>query len=490
MDTIAKSEWLTALACPAMAWHVLRTDAPPPTEAEQFRMQQGREIGALARKLYPDGVMIPPASGNSVAERTRQYLADESKSTFFETTLSAGPLVAKADILQRQDRRWHVLEVKSRFSDEATSQDLVDDLAYTVLVFQRAGLTISRASLVLLSRDFRYGDSPERLFENVDVTAEVMARVASLDGQADKIAQAVLSDRPPTPILVPACRDCAFFHERCLGSGLAHTVLELPGLHFKKLNRLSAEGIIDLARLPDDLELNRQQQRARDAVLAGKALVARGLADALAAIVWPCYYLDFETVATVLPLYSGHACHQQVLTQFSLHRRETMGAEPEHREYLADAAMDCQRELAEALIAALGEEGAIVVYSGFEKTRIKALRAAFPDLAEPLDAIIGRLADLLFYVTEFLYHPDFRGSFSIKRVLPVLVPELSYKGLAIRDGDTAITRFARMARGEITGKDVEPTRQQLLEYCRLDTFAMVSLHDALHRMSTSAATAP
>ncbi len=124
------------------------------------------------------------------------------------------------------------------------------------------------------------------------------------------------------------------------------------------------------------------------------------------------------------------------------------------------------------------------------KTRIKALRAAFPDLAEPLDAILGRLADLLFYVTEFVYHPDFKGSFSIKKVLPVLVPGLSYKGLAVADGDTAITRFARMARGEIVGEDVELTRRQLLEYCERDTFAMLRLHEMLQEISSLRATAP
>ena len=143
----------------------------------------------------------------------------------------------------------------------------------------------------------------------------------------------------------------------------------------------------------------------------------------------------------------------------------------------------CQRDLAEALIAALRPPGAIIVYSSFEQTRIKALRHSFPDLAGPLEGILGRLVDLLPIVTECVYHPDFNGSFSIKKVLPALVPELSYTGLAVADGDIAIMRFARMARGEISGADIETTRRQLLEYCNLDTLAMVKLHDALDRMA-------
>ncbi len=108
----------------------------------------------------------------------------------------------------------------------------------------------------------------------------------------------------------------------------------------------------------------------------------------------------------------------------------------------------------------------------------------FPDLSGPLENILSRLVDLLRIVTEYVYHPDFKGSYSIKKVLPVLVPDLSYKGLAVADGDTAITRFARMARGEITGTRIETARRQLLEYCKLDTLAMLRLHEALHTMAS------
>jgi hypothetical protein len=261
-------------------------------------------------------------------------------------------------------------------------------------------------------------------------------------------------------------------------------VLEIPGLNHTKLKRLSNERIIDLSQVADDFGLSDRQIRAREAALSGNVVVDSLLRIALGATGWPCYYLDFETVATVLPLYEAHGCHQQVLTQFSVHYRDNLQNTPRHTEYLADAARDCQRELAESLIAALGREGSILVYSSFEQTRIRALRDAFPDLAGPLEAILGRLVDLLRIVMEYVYHPDFKGSYSIKKVLPVLVPDLSYRSLGVTDGDTAITRFARMARGEITGRDVDRTRHDLLEYCKLDTLAMVRLHEALYAMAS------
>jgi hypothetical protein len=468
-----------------MAWYGVRGDSPAPDEADRFRMQQGQELGALARELYPGGILVSKADGKSPAEITKEIIADGTKQALFEATVVAGPFVAKADILQRQNGAWHLLEVKSRFSDTGNIQELVDDLAYTTMVCERAGLPVAKASLALLSRRYRFGDDVDHLFEILHKTGDVLARVAKFEGVADLYAKALFHGTRPTPLLGSACRDCPFFHDKCLSARLAHTVLELPGLHHKKLMRLSAEGIIDLSCVPDDLNLNARQERAKSSALSGKPFVDAGLGKALSEIVWPCHYLDFETVATVLPLYNGHGCHQQVLTQFSVHHRDSVDAAAHHSEYLADAAKDCQKELAEALIRALGQNGSVIVYSGFEKTRIKALQDDFPELAAPLETILGRLVDLRSLIADYVYHPEFQGSFSIKKVLPALVPELSYKDLAVGDGDTAMTRFARMARREIVGNMTETTRRRLLDYCKLDTLAMVRLHETLIKMASA-----
>lgn len=482
-ETITKSDWLAAQQCLGMAWYALRAGSTAPTEAELFRMEQGLEIGRRARELYPNGIAVAKRDGKSSAEITRELLADPSIKTLFEAAFEVSPFVARADILKRQGEAWHVLEVKSNFSDTSEMTDLIDDLAYTVMVLRRAGLQVARASLVFLSRDYRFGDGTDRLFEVVDKTTEVSDRATEFEEAADSIAHVLFDQTRPIPALVSACRNCAVYEGECLGSGLAHSVLELPGLHHTKLKRLSADGVIDLSLVPDDLKLNELQERVKRSVLSGKTIVEPGLGAVFQSIDWPCHYLDFETVATFLPLYEGHGCHRQVLTQFSIHHRDSIDTEPRHSNYLADAAKDCERELAKVLIEKLGDRGSIIVYSHFEKTRIKALLDAFPDLAERLRAILDRLTDLLPIVRDHVYHPDFRGSFSIKKVVPALVPELSYAGLDIADGDTAITRFARMARGEISGDDVEVTRRQLLDYCKLDTFAMVRLHETLGQLA-------
>ncbi len=482
--TIAKYDWLAAEKCPTMAWHELRVHKPAPDEGTIFRMQQGQEVGALARGLYPNGVFVARREGAAPVEVTQTLVADASSATLFEAAFGVGPFVAKADILTREGDGWHVLEVKSSFSDTTNIKEHVDDLAYTVMVLRRAGLTVTRASLVLLSRDYRFGGNAEQLFEIIDKTDDVATRVGKFEGSIDARAVSLLDDNAcPTPIMVSACRSCRFFSDRCLGAGLAHTVLELPSLHHTKLRTLSEAGVIALSDVPAEFVLTDRQQRVKDAALSGQVFIGPGLREVLHSIRWPCHYLDFETMATVMPLYDGHACHRQVLTQFSVHHRDGPDAVPHQSEFLADARQNEERRLASTLIDVLGRDGSIIVYGTFEKTRINALREAFPDLADALGVLLGRLVDLNAIVTNHVYHPEFRGRLSIKAVLPALVPGLSYEGLAVADGDTAMAKFAGMARGEITGDDVAATRYQLLEYCRMDTLGMVRLHETLSSLA-------
>ena len=149
-----------------MAWHGLRTPPATQNEADRFRMEQGQEIGALARQLYPDGIFVSKTNEKTAADFTKELIADSAIVTLFEAAFHVTPFVAKADILTRQNGAWHVLEVKSSFSDTSKIKELVEDLAYTVFVLRRAGQQIAKASLVLLSRTFRRGDGPKMSVRN------------------------------------------------------------------------------------------------------------------------------------------------------------------------------------------------------------------------------------------------------------------------------------------------------------------------------------
>lgn len=472
-----KTHFLAATKCTTMAWYQARHESSPPDEATRFRMEQGREIGAHARRLFLDGTLVDGHDQEAIAN-TQRLIADDATNIIFEATFTAGAFTAKVDVLSRNDNGWDVIEVKSSF---AAREEYVDDLAYTVMVLRQAGVTVKKSALLLLSREYRYEDPVDKLFTILDRTDDVDARAETFAARAETFVAAVLAEHVPEPVLNPACRNCDFYQTACLGSRHAHTVLELPRLSQAKLQELSAIGAIDLADVPASLTLNEIQQRIKAAAQSNRTFVSPMLRDALEKIEWPCHYLDFETVASTMPLYHGHGCHRQVLTQFSVHHRDSLDAAPRHSEFLADAAQNQEQLLAEHLVEALGTRGAIIVYSNFEEVRIKALIDELPELAGPLSAIRKRIVDFEKIIKKHVYHPAFAGSFSLKKVVPALVPDVTYDGLVVADGDNAIALFARMARGEI--EDIAEARRQLLVYCRTDTLVMVRLHEILTAMA-------
>ncbi len=182
---------------------------------------------------------------------------------------------------------------------------------------------------------------------------------------------------------------------------------------------------------------------------------------------------------TAIPLYHDLAPYAQLPTQYSIHKCSEPGHVTAHSEYLADPSRDCRLELAERLIFDLKGAGSIIVYTSFEKTIINGLARLYPDLAADLNLLNGRLVDLEAIIRKNFSHPGFHGRTSIKRTLPVLVPEMTYENMDIGDGFTAMSVFALMALGKYEDNEVETLKKHLLEYCKLDTLAMVKLHERL-----------
>jgi predicted RecB family nuclease len=481
---ITKELFLKARRCPALGWFIRNQPTETePTEGERFRMEQGVEIGRLARSIFPTGRMIPSGTNGATARITQTAIADPDLTAAFEATFVAGNYVTKPDILLRDGNGWRVIEVKSSLAETGQLNDLIDDLTYTVMVFKRAGMNVTAAELMLIRRDYRNGDPTTELFQRLDQTDAVNERLVEFDGLWDSIDTATSGELPPKAKLVSACRSCPHFNTDCLGNGIEHSVLSLPNLHANRLAKLANDGIVDLRQLPPDFPLTPTQQHVVDCIRSGQPWVSPSLGAALEGLQYPVRYLDFETVATAIPLYDDVAPFKPVTTQYSIHCRPQPGTEPEHVDYLADPLRDCERELAHRLLADCGTSGSIVVYSQFEKTRIKALAERFPDLSADLLKLTDRLFDLLDVIRNGYYNIGFGGSFSIKTVLPVLVPDLSYDGLAIGDGDTATARFVRAARGLCSSNELERLRVDLLAYCQQDTLAMVRLHDALLTLS-------
>jgi len=479
MGFITKELFLATLACPTRGWRQRHDTAPKPLSiADELRIEEGLEIHARARTLYSDGVMVG-GSNQECIKQTQKLLSSASTRVIFEGTFVHGDFIAKADILIRHGSRWKLVEVKSNVNDDPA---LVDDLAYTVFVALGAGLPVSSCSLFLVSKEFRLGMINEELFVEIDHTDDALIRASEFQDRSIEIAEALSSAEEPIALLQWECKGCEIF-DTCVGEGIRNHIFELPRLSHTKFCQLWDMDIESLEDIPNDFKLTELQSRVREAVQTGMTFLDRdGLRNALGSIRCPSYWLDFETVQTCLPLFEGIAPYAQIPTQYSLHVCDEMGEIQEHREYLADPIRDCRRDLAENLIQDCGRQGSIVVYTAFEKTIIRALARSFPDLEGGLEGLVGRLFDLYEVIRKHLYYPEFHGSFSIKRVLPVIVPYLNYTQMAIDNGMDASAMFAYLARGRYRGRQAEKVRRNLLEYCSLDTLAMVAIVQELRQM--------
>jgi len=480
MKNVSKQIFLNGLVCPTLGWLLRSGEIEQTTEVklslgERFRIEQGFEIGKRARELYPGGLLVDDVDLASASSETERLMSNEGVQVIFEGTFPIDSFVARADILRRKDDGWHLIEVKSSVNDK---EEFIDDMAYTTMVLDRCGVNISGVSLLLVSGDFRLGMPDEELFREIDHTDEVLFRVEEFKPLWQQIKELTGAPIKPEPSLLFECRKCELF-EVCLGKDIENHIFEIPRLSQAKFGELTESGIVCIEDVPDRFPLTENQTRVRNCVVSGQPFVGSSLGIELESISWPAYYLDFETVMTTIPLYPNVAPYTQIPSQYSIHRCSDIGVIIKHLEYLADPSRDCRRELAESLIRDLGKEGSIIIYSTFEKAVVNGLIGLFPDLSEKLDSLSARMIDLVAVLRRNFYHPDFHGSTSLKRTLPVLVPEMSYDNMEIADGDSAMAAFAYLALGKYQAGEAEAVKSRLLEYCKQDTLAMVELHRKL-----------
>jgi len=265
-----------------------------------------------------------------------------------------------------------------------------------------------------------------------------------------------------------------------------YSIFNISRLNGTRKFDLYNQGIITFDQLNiETASLNRNQLIQVTSELEGKSFIDKeNINYFINNLEYPIYHLDFETMASAVPIYDKTRPYQQFVFQYSLHIEEENG-NIEHREYLAEAnpAIDPRDAFVEQLIQDCGTFGDVLVYNvGFEKGKLNDLMEIYPQYNNEIQAIIDRLKDLMIpFQQKWYYTPQMKGSYSIKYVLPALVPELSYQDLEIKEGGTASNTFTQMVTGNFQG-DIEKTRIDLLEYCKLDTYAMVKILEKLKKV--------
>jgi hypothetical protein len=479
---ITKEAFLSGAQCLTQGWRLLREEGASLTPALEWRFHVGAEVGRLAQLQLGKGRALLRTPVDKAASETQSALSDPASTLLFEATFLADPFVARADALRRTGNGWDLIEVKSGklpAEGEKLNEDYLSDLAYTAFVARHVGLPIHRYILMLINPEYRLGASAPLMVE-LDVTEEVQPGIDACLSLAPTIARALLDQTEPAAELKYACRKCDYFEVSCVGQGITDPLFDIPRLQEKKFDLLKPYGRV--SAIPPSVKLTDNQERVARVVRSGQAEVDHAALGTLATVQWPACYLDFEGVAPALPWFEDAEPYRQIPFQYSLHRCYAPGQVADHQEYLALNTGDWRADLCDRLLTQLGERGSIVVYSGYEKQMLNYLARALPAFAPRIEAVIARLFDLLPVVRDGYCHPGFHGGSGIKSVLPVMVPELGYSSLTVQDGTDAAGVFALMRVGKKDGSATSVHRQDLLEYCKLDTLAMVRVHEALTRL--------
>ena len=484
--TLSKSRFLSGAQCHLRLWYEYhaRDLAADPDSTLQAIFDTGHEVGELACKRYPGGHSVAQDHWHipdALAE-TQKVLKEGTAPALFEAAFVHEGLLARADVIERlPGGGWRLIEVKSTTK---LKDVFVLDAAFQLCVLRGAGLDVREAAVMTLDRSYVYDGKwldLDRLFKLHDVLEHAEAVCDTVGRQAREM-QALAAD-PSPPDILPADHcftpyDCPYY-AHCTRDRVYpdYGIAELPRLHAGRRAQLEEAGIEEIRDIPEEFPLTNLQHIVHRSVRDQEAVIHGDISSTLAGLTPPVHYLDFETFMPAIPRFAGTRPYDFVPFLFSVHT-ERNGAAPTHVDYLHEQDNDPRPHIIDRLIEAVGTEGSICTYSSYERTVLNSLAVAVPERAAELAAVTTRLFDLLPVVRNTYYHPEFRGSFSIKSVLPVLVPGMGYGDLEIPDGQAASASYMQALRSK-DSRERRQTFDNLRAYCERDTLAMVALRQAL-----------
>jgi len=459
-------------------------------------LDAGREVGMLATNLFPGGRLIKEdyLHQNDALHATREALKDPSVHTLFEAAFLYGDVLIRTDILERRDDgTWNLIEVKTSTSIKGI---YVVDLAIQYHVLRGAGLNIASAGIMRLNNQYVYDGSQlelKDLFSFTDITQEVIEAQRMVSSRLSTLREMLRAADPPE---VAPSRFCSTpytceFWKHCTRDMPEFWVVTLNGITREKLDSLAELNVRDIRDIPASFPLDQLQSRIRSCVIEGEEYLSPELGRELLDVECPIHFLDFETAAPAIPRFPGTRPYHSIPFQWSDHILACDGA-LEHKEYLSDDDKDPREEFARSLVETLGEKGSIFTYTLYERRVIEELAGHLPKLRIPLYATLDRFKDLYSLVKSHFYDPRFYGSFSLKSVLPALVPDMNYRDLPIHEGNQASLEYQRMIEPSTPPQEKQRIKEALSRYCGQDTIAMVKIREKLlqrtsHRYGNSSA---
>lgn len=439
---ISKSSFIRGMQCHKSLWlHLNQPEERDETrESQQQIFDIGHNVGELAQQLFPGGIDASRGDHSLVHEAITYTaeLINNGQTVIYEAAFSDGETLCYMDILVKEPDGWAAYEVKA---STQVKDYQVKDVAFQYFVITRSGLPLKRVSLVHVNNQYvRHGDLDIRkLFAIEPMTERLLPMQNNIPFDLLSLQEMLKAGFMPEISMGSQCNNpfpCDFL-EFCQQSR--------PAEEDEGESRPATRNQDELDQFLDELE-------------------------------YPLYFMDFETIQFAVPQYDESRPYQQIPFQYSLHLQQSKGGPLTQFSFLGTPPTDPRPEFIQSLLAHLGSSGSIIVWNQtFENTRLKEIARDFPEYSSMINPLFDRVVDLMVpFRKKYLYTPDMNGSYSLKAVLPALVPDLSYSNLEIQEGGSAGLTYESLY-NDTDPESIATKRENLLKYCELDTLSMVRI---------------
>ena len=491
---LSKSKFILAQQCYKSFWlefnNYKKTNVID--ESAKDRLNAGNDVGEEAKNLFPNGIDIEyhKADYQKMCELTSKAI-DSGKTTIYEASFLEKGVFIRVDIMNKTSKGWDVYEVKS--SSNLRSYHKEDASLQWYVLQAVKGLKLNDAYVVTLNNKYQKdGDiNPTALFTKHLLTDYVKSNQFEIENQLEDIKLVSISNNEPEISIGAQCKKphaCEYL-DRCWPKSTKeiNSVFNLYRLNLDKKLDFYNQGIISFEQIKPDTKLSLTQQNQIKANEIKEPIINQTkIQDFINSVEYPISYFDFETFTDAIPLFDGQRPHMQMPFQYSLHiqkdAKSNIDSDKEHFEFIASIKEDPRRAIAESMLQNIPKSGSIMAYNqSFEKNCIKSLADHCPDISEDLLALNDRFIDLIDpFRSGGYYHHEFKGSFSIKKVLPAICPndkKLDYKNLDINNGLMASSAYKKMR--NLSSDERVSMRKKLFDYCCLDTYAMYAIYSKL-----------
>ena len=484
---LTTTKYLNGIRCSKRLWYEENTSEEPasPSLSQQQNFDRHEEVKTRAYHEFPEGLHIDSDHPDFALRQTETAISG-GESCLFDAAFRLNGIFVRCDILQKDKNRWRIIGIHA---SKRAKMEYCLRLALQKSVLVEQGIPIAATQLMLLNGESVYPDlSNLFIIEDVTDTVNQIQKEVLYDLQTFKM----ILGREAAPNVMIGKNLCNKPHEcpfkaRCWAAIPKNSVFTIPRIKDPEATSLAENGIFRLSDLPTDFSLTPPQEIYVSSVLNNEPIIDRAaIRRELANLQYPIHFFDFEADRPAIPRFNGFTPYQEFPFQYSCHVLQSNG-EITHHEYLHTDLTDPRLPLLKSLLGHISEQGSVVVYNAsYEKRILKQLAASFPEYNSALQSIINRLWDQMVILRNHYEHPDFCGSKSLKAVLPVLVPQLSYTDLGIQVGADAPAAWNLMLNTN-SESERQTWIEQLREYCEMDTLAMVEIHRVLQEESTHSA---